>query len=237
MIKRSSSFQSGSRSMRMNKLFWFAWINSACKTACLSKRINQSSRWWDPNESLSASRNGGQIMERAILREGVSGVWFSLWWVRRSTVHLFRVYGWTHGWPDLRGSKKVIKTGHTEAVWDHFLIQKKISFEELLTIYLATDGSHGCFWAVLKIEETITDQSSSISMRNKNKKQKQAKAALQASGRFNGPNRNEYRTCTTFYLAEEEHQEYYKKHPEKFLLAIMRDEQLFLEDHWENTHA
>ena len=38
----------------------------------------------------------------------------------------------------------------------------------------------------LKIEETITDQSSSISMRNKTKAEA-SKAALQASGRFNAP--------------------------------------------------
>ena len=79
----------------------------------------------------------------------------------------------------------------------------------------------------LKIEETITDQSSSISMRNKTKAEEASKAALQASGRFNAPIVTSIEPAQPFYLAEEEHQEYYKSIL-KILLAIMRDEQLFL---------
>ena len=87
----------------------------------------------------------------------------------------------------------------------------------------------------LKIEETITDQSSSISMRNKTKAEA-SKAALQASGRFNAPIVTSIEPAQPFYLAEEEHQEYYKKHPENFARNHAR-RAAFLEDHWENTHA
>ena len=68
------------------------------------------------------------------------------------------------------------------------------------------------------------------------KKAEASKAALQASGRFTDPIVTTIEPAQPFYIAEEEHQEYYKKNPENFARNHAR-RAAFLEDHWEQEHA
>ena len=79
--------------------------------------------------------------------------------------------------------------------------------------------------ANLKIAATIIVRLSSI-LTKSNEKAEASKAALQASGRFTDPIVTTIEPAQPFYLAEEEHQEYYKRIL-KILLAIMPVEQPF----------
>ena len=89
--------------------------------------------------------------------------------------------------------------------------------------------------ANLKIAATITVRLSSINEEQR-KKAEASKAALQASGRFTDPIVTTIEPAQPFYIAEEEHQEYYKKNPENFARNHAR-RAAFLEDHWEQEHA
>lgn len=126
------------------------------------------------------------------------------------------------------------KTGHTEAI-EIIFDPEKISFEELLTIYWQQTDPTDAFG---QFEDRGDNYRPVIFYFNEEQKQKAeaSKAALQASDRFNAPIVTSIEPAQPFYLAEEEHQEYYKKHPENFARNHAR-RAAFLEDHWENTHA
>ncbi len=85
----------------------------------------------------------------------------------------------------------------------------------------------------LKIAATIIVQLSSILTKSSEKKPKPAKQHFRSLYRSD---RDYDRTSATFYIAEEEHQEYYKKNPENFARNHAR-RAAFLEDHWEQEHA
>ncbi|MET3682282.1 peptide methionine sulfoxide reductase msrA/msrB [Alkalibacillus flavidus] len=68
----------------------------------------------------------------------------------------------------------------------------------------------------------------------------QSKETLEASGKFNKPIVVEIREAKPFYLAEENHQDYYKKHPFHYKMYKKGSgRQGFIKEHWanENTFA
>lgn len=124
------------------------------------------------------------------------------------------------------------KTGHTEAVKIVYNPQV-FSYEDLIEIYWRqtdpTDAS-GQF----------IDRGSSyrpvIFYQNESERYiaEQSKAKLEASGRFTEPIVTTIEPASEFYVAEESHQNYYKKHYNEY-----RQEQetsgrkAFLEEHWQ----
>ena len=105
-------------------------------------------------------------------------------------------------------------TGHTEAVQVRF-DPTIISYEKLL----------GVFWK--SIDPTVKDQQfcdsgsqyrSGIYPMNPEqlKLAEASKAALEKSGRFQGPIYTEIKLASAFYAAEDYHQDYYKKNPLRY---------------------
>ena len=68
-----------------------------------------------------------------------------------------------------------------------------------------------------------------MNARNTEKSKKQ----LAESGRFEQPIVTKIEPAQPFYLAEEDHQEYYKKHPENFKRNHAR-RAAFIEENWRN---
>lgn len=126
------------------------------------------------------------------------------------------------------------QTGHTEAV-EIIFDPEKISYEDLLTIYWQQTDPTDAFG---QFEDRGDNYRPVIFYFNdeQRKKAEASKAALQASGRFTDPIVTTIEPAQPFYLAEEEHQEYYKKNPENFARNHAR-RATFLEDHWEQEHA
>src|SRR5699024_12576211 len=64
----------------------------------------------------------------------------------------------------------------------------------------------------------------------------QSRAALAASGKFTKPIVTELFPATTFYPAEDYHQDYYKKNPEAYAEFKERSGRAaFIRDHWKTT--
>lgn len=125
-------------------------------------------------------------------------------------------------------------TGHREAVQITF-DPNVFSYDKLLDIYWQqidpTDAS-GQFSSRGSSYETgiyyHTDQQKKIA--------EQSKAALAASGKFTKPIVTELFPATTFYPAEDYHQDYYKKNPEAYAEFKERSGRAaFIREHWKPT--
>lgn len=126
------------------------------------------------------------------------------------------------------------QTGHTEAV-EIIFDSSKISFDDLLTIYWQQTDPTDAFG---QFEDRGDNYRPVIFYFNEDQRQKAlaSKAALQESGRFTEPIVTAIEPAQPFYLAEDEHQDYYKKNPENFARNHAR-RAAFLADHWDEAHA
>lgn len=110
---------------------------------------------------------------------------------------------------------KAHKTGHTEAVKVIF-DEKKISYRDLVEIYWRqTDPTD----AMGQFEDRGDNYRPVIFYSNDRQKEiaEQSKKDLQSSRRFNRPIVTKIEPVQPFYLAEEYHQEFYKKNPERYV--------------------
>lgn len=121
-------------------------------------------------------------------------------------------------------------TGHTEAVEIEF-DPEQISYEKLLEIYWQQTDPTDAFGQ-------FQDRGSSYRpvIFYSNEKQEQAakasKQALEASGRFDRPIVTTIEPAKPFYPAEEEHQDFYRKHPARYRLQHGPRDQ-FIRKNWE----
>ena len=122
------------------------------------------------------------------------------------------------------------KTGHTEAV--------KITFDPSLMSY---EQLLGYYWQVTD----PTDAMGQFQDRGDNYRpvifynspaQKAAaeksKAELAASGRFDQPIVTQIEKAGPFYVAEDYHQEFYKKNPERYAQEEAGGREQFIKEHW-----
>ena len=122
------------------------------------------------------------------------------------------------------------KTGHTEAV--------KITFDPSLMSY---EQLLGYYWQVTD----PTDAMGQFQDRGDNYRpvifynspaQKAAaeksKAELAASGRFDQPIVTKIEKAGPFYVAEDYHQEFYKKNPERYAQDEAGGREQFIKEHW-----
>ncbi|HEX9654149.1 MAG TPA: peptide-methionine (R)-S-oxide reductase MsrB [bacterium] len=127
-------------------------------------------------------------------------------------------------------------TGHLEAVQITY-DPAKITYRQLLEVYWRqfdpTDAG-GSFY------DRGTQYTSAIFYHNEEQKKlaEASKKALAESGRFDKPIVTPIRPATTFYPAEEYHQDYYKKNPEhyqRYRKGSGRD--AFIKKHWGDEHS
>ncbi|WP_086347628.1 peptide-methionine (S)-S-oxide reductase MsrA [Candidatus Enterococcus clewellii] len=123
-------------------------------------------------------------------------------------------------------------TGHTEAVEIEF-DPAIISYEALVEIYWQqTDPTD----ALGQFEDRGDNYRPVIFYQNEQQKKiaEKSKAALENSGRFKEAIVTTIEPAVTFYPAEEYHQDFYKKDPERYEDAHqVRGE--FLKENWEST--
>ncbi|MGT2829929.1 peptide-methionine (S)-S-oxide reductase MsrA [Streptococcus hillyeri] len=120
-------------------------------------------------------------------------------------------------------------TGHTEAV-EIIFEPEKISFADLVEIYWAQTDPTDAFG---QFEDRGDNYRPVIFYFDERQREiaEQSKAALQASGRFEQPIVTTIEPAQPFYEAEEYHQGFYKKSPERYKesSAIRK---AFLKDNW-----
>lgn len=123
---------------------------------------------------------------------------------------------------------KAQTTGHTEAVEIHF-DPEKISFDELVEIYWNQTDPTDAMGQFMDRGDSyrpvifyFTDEQKNIAENSKN--------ALEQSGRYNEPIVTKIQKAGPFYVAEEEHQEFYKKNPRKYKQEKIERAQ------WEESH-
>lgn len=121
------------------------------------------------------------------------------------------------------------ETGHTEAV-EIIFDPEKISFSDLIDIYWQqTDPTD----ALGQFEDRGDNYRPVIFYFNEEQRvaAENSKAELAASNRFKEPIVTAIEPAQKFYLAEDYHQDYYKKNPENFQRNHARREQ-FLKENW-----
>jgi len=127
-------------------------------------------------------------------------------------------------------------SGHLESVQISF-DPAKVSYQKLLDIFWRqfdpTDAG-GSFY------DRGSQYTSAIFYHNEQQKKlaEASKKALAESGRFDKPIVTVIRPATTFYPAEEYHQDYYKKNPEhykRYRQGSGRDH--FIKEHWREEHT
>ncbi|WP_161980804.1 peptide-methionine (S)-S-oxide reductase MsrA [Streptococcus sp. S784/96/1] len=120
-------------------------------------------------------------------------------------------------------------TGHTEAV-EIIFDPKKITFSDLVEIYWAQTDPTDAFG---QFEDRGDNYRPVIFYCDDRQKEiaEQSKAALQASGRFDKPIVTTIEPAQPFYEAEEYHQGFYQKSPERYKesSAIRK---VFLKENW-----
>ncbi|WP_265456942.1 peptide-methionine (S)-S-oxide reductase MsrA [Enterococcus sp. HY326] len=124
---------------------------------------------------------------------------------------------------------KAHETGHTEAV-EIIFDPEKISFSDLIDIYWQqTDPTD----ALGQFEDRGDNYRPVIFYFNEEQRvaAENSKAELAASSRFKEPIVTAIEPAQKFYLAEDYHQDYYKKNPENFKRNHARREQ-FLKENW-----
>lgn len=122
------------------------------------------------------------------------------------------------------------KTGHTEAV-EIIFDEKKVSYDELVEIYWKqTDPTD----AMGQFKDRGDNYRPVIFYCNERQKTiaEKSKEALQLSGRFSKPIVTSIQPVQPFYLAEDYHQNFYKKNPARYAesSAFRRK---FLEKNWQ----
>ena len=121
-------------------------------------------------------------------------------------------------------------TGHTEAV-EILYDPELISYEALLELYWQQTDPTDAFG---QFEDRGDNYRPVIFYTTEEQRQKaeKSKQQLAASGRFSEPIVTTIEPAEAFYLAEEEHQDYYKKNPENFERNHAR-RAAFIADNWE----
>ncbi|WP_303972140.1 peptide-methionine (S)-S-oxide reductase MsrA [Streptococcus merionis] len=120
-------------------------------------------------------------------------------------------------------------TGHTEAV-EIIFDPAKISFADLVELYWTQTDPTDAFG---QFEDRGDNYRPVIFYENDAQRQiaEQSKANLQVSGRFAQPIVTTIEPAQTFYPAEDYHQAFYKKSPERYALSSQRRHD-FLERNW-----
>lgn len=121
-------------------------------------------------------------------------------------------------------------TGHTEAV-EIIFDSSKISFAELVEIYWAQTDPTDAFG---QFEDRGDNYRPVIFYFNDIQKKiaEQSKANLQASGRFNQPIVTRIEPAQPFYEAEDYHQAFYKKNPQRYAQSSAI-RHAFLKENWQ----
>lgn len=120
-------------------------------------------------------------------------------------------------------------TGHTEAV-EIIFDPEKISYEELVELYWQQTDPTDAFG---QFEDRGDNYRPVIFYESDRQRQlaEQSKASLQASGRFARPIVTAIEKAQPFYPAEEYHQAFYKKNPERYAMSSHL-RHVFLERNW-----
>lgn len=121
-------------------------------------------------------------------------------------------------------------TGHTEAV-EIIFDPQKISFSDLVELYWAQTDPTDAFG---QFEDRGDNYRPVIFFFNDDQRQiaEASKANLQASGRFDQPIVTRIEPAQPFYEAEEYHQGFYKKNPERYAQSSAI-RHAFLEENWQ----
>lgn len=126
-------------------------------------------------------------------------------------------------------------TGHTEAVKITFDPQK-ISYQELVEIYWhqtdPTDASG-------QFQDRGDNYRPVIFVKDDHQRviAENSKAKLQASGLFDQPIVTQIEDAQPFYLAEDYHQDFYKKNPERYALQEAGGREQFKLTHWDRNKS
>lgn len=122
-------------------------------------------------------------------------------------------------------------TGHTEAVKITFDPQV-ISYAELVEIYWQQTDPTDAFG---QFQDRGDSYRPVIFYANDQQRQiaEQSKLRLQQSGRFTEPIVTQIEPAKPFYPAEDYHQHFYKKSPERYLLEEQGGRSQFKQEHWE----
>jgi peptide-methionine (S)-S-oxide reductase len=123
-------------------------------------------------------------------------------------------------------------TGHTEAV-EIIYDPEKISYQELVEIYWQQTDPTDAFG---QFEDRGENYRPVIFYTTNEQKiiAEESKKNLATSGRFTQPIVTMIEKAKPFYLAEPEHQDYYKKNPENYERNHAR-RAAFLKENWEET--
>ncbi|GFZ26292.1 peptide-methionine (S)-S-oxide reductase MsrA [Lactobacillus corticis] len=123
-------------------------------------------------------------------------------------------------------------TGHTEAVKITF-DPNIVSYPELVQIYWGqTDPTD----AMGQFQDRGDNYRPVIFVKDNYQRQiaEASKHDLAASGRFDDPIVTQIEPAQAFYLAEDYHQAFYKKHPERHQAELAAGRQKFIAEHWQN---
>ncbi|MEG2324635.1 MAG: peptide-methionine (S)-S-oxide reductase MsrA [Enterococcus sp.] len=122
------------------------------------------------------------------------------------------------------------QTGHTEAV-EIIYDPSVISYNELVEIYWQQTDPTDAFG---QFEDRGSSYRPVIYFFDENQKEiaKVSRDKLQNSGRFTEKIVTQIEPATTFYPAEEEHQEYYQRNPENYTINAERRKK-FIKEFWE----
>lgn len=126
-------------------------------------------------------------------------------------------------------------TGHVEAVQITF-DDELYSYEQLLAIYWTLIDPTDAGGQFYDRGESYT---TAIFYHNEEQRElaERSKSDLQASGKFDKPIMVKILPATTFYPAEDYHQQYYKKNPMHYeRYSIGSGRRAFQEQHWGNNH-
>lgn len=124
------------------------------------------------------------------------------------------------------------KTGHTEAVRITF-DPDKISYKDLVEIYWhqtdPTDASG-------QFQDRGDNYRPVIFVKNDEQRRvaEASKQHLQDSGLFDEPIVTQIEDAKPFYLAEDYHQDFYKKNPETYAAQEAGGREQFKQEHWKN---
>lgn len=120
-------------------------------------------------------------------------------------------------------------TGHTEAV-EIIFDPNEISFSELVEIYWTQTDPTDAFGQFQDRGDSYRPVIFYFDQLQKEIAEK-SKEALQASGRFENPIVTTIEPAHPFYEAEEYHQDFYKKNPQRYALSSAL-RHAFLEEKW-----